>query len=64
VAPEGSYDKAAVAELARLEVEWTKEDLACEEKHIADVEDEVRAEKEARFRDENAELLRQVRPLG
>jgi hypothetical protein len=64
VAPEGSYDKAAVAELARLEVEWTNKDLACEEKHIADVEDEVRREKEARFREENAELLRQVRPLG
>ena len=64
VAPEGSYDKAAVAELARLEVEWTNKDLACEEEHIADVEDEVRREKEARFREENAELLRQVRPLG
>ena len=64
VAPEGSYDKAAVAQLARLEVEWTNQDLACEEEHIADVEDEVRREKEARFREENAELLRQVRPLG
>ena len=64
VAPEGSYDKAAVGELARLEVEWTNKDLACEEEHIADVEDEVRREKEARFREENAELLRQVRPLG
>ena len=64
VAPEGSYDKAAVAELARLEVEWTNKDLACEEEHIADVEDEVRREKEARFREDNAELLRQVQPLG
>jgi hypothetical protein len=64
VAPEGSYDKAALAELARLEVEWTNKDLACEEEHIADVEDTVRREKEARFREDNAELLRQVRPLG
>jgi len=64
VAPEGSYDPAALAELQRLEVEWTRDDLACEEEHISDVEDVVRAEKEARFRDENAELLRQVRPLG
>ena len=64
VAPEGSYDKAALAELQRLEVEWTNKDLACEEEHIADVEDTVREEKETRFRDENAELLRQVRPLG
>jgi len=64
VAPEGSYDKAALTELQRLEVEWTNKDLACEEKHIAAVEDEVRREKETRFREENAELLRQVRPLG
>jgi hypothetical protein len=64
VAPEGSYDPAALAELQRLEVAWTKVDLACEEKYVAQVEETVRAEKEARFRDENAELLRQVRPLG
>ncbi len=64
VAPAGSYDAVALRELQRLEVAWTKEDLACEEQHIADVEDEVRSEREARFRDENAELLRQVRPLG
>jgi hypothetical protein len=64
VAPEGSYDPAALRELQRLEVEWTNQDLACEEQHISDVEDTVREEKEARFRDENAELLRQVRPLG
>lgn len=63
VAPEGSYDTAALADLARLEVEWTNKDLACEEEHISDIEDEVRREKEARFRDDNAELLRQVRPL-
>ena len=64
VAPEGSYDAAALAELQRLEVEWTRDDLACEEQHISAIEDTVRAEKEARFRDENAELLRQVKPLG
>ena len=64
VAPEGSYDKAALAELQRLEVDWTNNDLACEEKHISDIEDTVRAEKDTRFRDDNAELLRQVRPLG
>ncbi|MEA2195260.1 MAG: hypothetical protein QOG42_1694, partial [Solirubrobacteraceae bacterium] len=64
VASPGSYDPAALAELQRLEVAWTRDDLACEEKYISDVEDKVRGEKEARFRDENAELLRQVRPLG
>ena len=64
VAPEGSYDPAALRELQRLEVEWTRHELACEEKHIADAEEQVRKEKEARFREDNAELLRQVRPLG
>ncbi len=64
VAPEGSYDKAALAALQRREVELTRDDLACEKRFIAAVEDKVRDEKETRFRDENAELLRQVRPLG
>jgi hypothetical protein len=64
VAPEGSYDKAALAALARREVELTRADLACEAKFVTATEDKVRAEKEARFRDENAELLRQVKPLG
>jgi hypothetical protein len=64
VAPEGSYDKAALAALQRREVELTRADLACEAKYITAIEDTVRDEKEARFRDENAELLRQVKPLG
>ena len=64
VAAEGTYDKAALAALQRREVELTGHDLACEAKFIAAVEDNVREEKEARFRDENAELLRQVKPLG
>jgi hypothetical protein len=64
VAPEGSYDKAALAALQRREVELTGDDLACEAKYITATEDKVREEKETRFRDENAELLRQVKPLG
>jgi hypothetical protein len=64
VAPEGSYDKAALAALQRREVELTGDDLACEAKFITATEDKVREEKETRFRDENAELLRQVKPLG
>jgi hypothetical protein len=64
VAPEGSYDKAALAALARREVDLTRADLACEAKFVTATEDKVREEKETRFRDENAELLRQVKPLG
>ena len=60
----GSYDKAALAALARREVELSRDDLACEAKFVTAVEATVRKEKEARFRDENAELLRQVKPLG
>lgn len=64
VVPEGSYDKAALAALQRREIELTRHDLACEAKFITAVEQQVVEQKEARFRDENAELLRQVRPLG
>jgi hypothetical protein len=35
-------------------------DIACEEQHISDVEDEVTMEYEARFRQENATLLSRV----
>jgi hypothetical protein len=38
--------------------------VACEEKHIAPVEDVVQADKERAFRDANAELLRRVQGAG
>ena len=62
--PEGPYDTAALERVRRLEVEFASADVACEEKHIVPVEDVVRAEKERAFRETNAELLRQVKPLG
>lgn len=64
VAPEGSYDKAALAELQRSEVDLSTKDVACERKHITPTEEKVRTEKETRFREQNADLLRQVKPLG
>jgi len=64
VAPEGSYDARALAALQREEVELSRTDIVCERKFIAPVEDGVRAQKERRFREEKADLLRQVKPLG
>lgn len=56
------YDRAALAALQREEVAMVKADIACEERHIADVEEEVRAEYEREFREENAALLSKVPP--
>jgi hypothetical protein len=64
VAPDGSYDKAALAKLQQHEVELSHQDTACELKNITPVENVVRAEKEKTFRDTNAQLLSQVKPLG
>jgi len=65
VAPEGTdVDMQALRRLQQDELELTAADIACEDKHIAKVEEKVQAEKEARFRNDNAELLRTVKPLG
>ena len=64
VAAEGSYDKAALVELQRSEVDLSTKDVACERKHITPVEEKVRTEKETRFRERNADLLGKVKPLG
>ena len=64
IAPEGSYDRAALTALQRREVQLASQDIACERRHIAPVEDALRADKEAVFRDENADLLSKVKPLG
>jgi hypothetical protein len=64
VAPEGSYDKAALLKLQQREVELSHQDTECELKNITPVENVVRAEKEKAFRDNNAQLLSQVKPLG
>jgi hypothetical protein len=62
--PDGPYDRAALAALRQLELEFASADVACEEAHIVPVEDVVLAEKERAFREVNAELLRRLGGTG
>jgi hypothetical protein len=62
-APAG-LDRAALEKLRRLELKLADADVSCEEEHIAPVEEKVLAEKEGTFREQNADLLRKVKPLG
>jgi hypothetical protein len=62
--PDRPVDRAALDRLEQLEVKYAVADTACEEKHLEPVEEVVTEEKEKEFRDRNAELLRQVKPLG
>ena len=57
------YDHVALAALQRDEVAIARQDLACEQKHIAPVESVVRREYEARFRQQNRTLFNQVKPV-
>jgi hypothetical protein len=57
-------DKVALTKLQQDELDLFNKDLACENKHIVPVEDKVRAEKETKFKADNAELLSKVKPLG
>lgn len=54
------YDKAALAALQQEEVAMVAADIKCEEEHVEDVEEEVTAEYEADFREENTSLLSKV----
>lgn len=58
--PDRPVDTATLGRLQRLELKFAHADVTCEEDQIAPVEDVVRSEKEARFREANAGLLRQV----
>ena len=58
--PNAEIDQAALAALQAKEVAMVNADIACEEEHIRPVEEEVRAEYEVAFREENADLLTQV----
>jgi hypothetical protein len=60
--PNPDYDHAALAALQREEVTMVTADLACEKKDITKVEEKVRAEYEATFREQNADLMKQVPP--
>jgi hypothetical protein len=62
--PGTSYDRAALADLQREEVQLGRTDLACEKRHIAPVEEVVRPQYEATFRKQNRRLLTRVRPVG
>ena len=59
-----AVDQAALQALQREEVETARADAACEAKYITPVEDVVRPEYEATFRQENAQLLTQVPKAG
>ena len=61
--PAKAYDPVALAELQRLEVAMVNADQACEEKHIAKVDQEVRTEYEKAFREANAALISKVPAL-
>lgn len=56
------YDRAALQALQQEEVATVRADLACEEKHIEEVEDKVLAEYEREFREQHADLLSRVPP--
>jgi|tagenome__1003787_1003787.scaffolds.fasta_scaffold20732557_2 hypothetical protein len=57
------YDHAALAQLQREEVSIARADNSCERKDITPVEDKVRPQYEAQFRQRNEGLISQVRPV-
>jgi hypothetical protein len=59
-----SYDRVALADLQREEVKIGTADLKCEKQEITPVENKVRPQYESEFRQQNRELLSQVKPAG
>ena len=57
------YDRAALAALQREEVAIARADFACERKNITPVEEVVRPQYEAQFREQNQKLIGQVKPV-
>jgi hypothetical protein len=57
---EPSYDLQALAALQKEEVAMVTADVTCEKKHLADIEEEVTAQYEKEFREENADLIARV----
>jgi hypothetical protein len=64
VPPGTEVDMAALRKLQQDELDLFRKDAGCERKHIDPVEAKVRNEKETKFKSDNAELLRTVKPLG
>jgi hypothetical protein len=62
VAP-GPYDRAALAALQRDEVEIAVADFRCEEREIVPVEERVSPRYQEEFRQQNAALISQVKPV-
>jgi hypothetical protein len=60
--PKPDYDRPALAALQTEERAMVAADVKCEAKHIADVEQKVRADFEATFREQNTDLLSKVPP--
>jgi hypothetical protein len=58
--PDPDYDRTALRALQHEEVAMVTQDLACEDQHIATVEEEVRVEYERAFRERNAGLIERV----
>jgi len=54
------FDRAALIALQREEVAMVTQDLVCEDKHIATIEEKVQTEYEREFREQNADVLAQV----
>ena len=57
------YDRAALAALQREEIAAARAELACERRHIAPVEAVVRPRYEARFREQNENLIASVKAV-
>jgi hypothetical protein len=57
-------DATALRKLQQDEIALSRSDVTCEKQHIASIETKVQEEKEVKFRADNAELLRTVKPLG
>ena len=59
-----TYDRAALADLQRAEVQVVNADLECEKSEITPVERVVRPQYEKEFRQQNRSLLARVPPVG
>jgi hypothetical protein len=58
--PDHPIDQTALQQLQQLELKLAHADVDCEDTKLAPVEDVVLREKEQKFREQNAELLRRV----
>jgi hypothetical protein len=63
-APGTQVDQTALSKLQQDELDLFRKDFSCEKQHITPVETKIRQEKETKFKSDNAELLRKVKPLG